>query len=200
MSCEDGGDGVAFRFDVFASAFLAIDEDQDECDFAAFFFDGLDGFEGGVAGGDDVIDDDDGSAGGEVAFDAPAAAVAFGFFADSVGLDGSVWIHHGRGHGEGEREGIGTEGEAADGGGSDAEAGGLAKVEAVKEATDEEGTVGVEGGDAAIDVEVALFAGGEGERAGFDGFRKEEGAEGGAIGIERHGMVLAWNGVRASAG
>ncbi len=160
----------------------------------------MDGFEGGVACGDDVIDDDDRSVGGEVAFDAPASAVAFGFFADGVGLDGSVWIHHGRGHGEGEGEGIGTEGEAADGGGSDAKAGGLAKGEAVKESTDEEGAVGIEGGDAAIDVEVALFAGGEGERAGFDGFGKEEGAEGGAIGIERHGMVLAWKGVRASAG
>ena len=70
----------------------------------------------------------------------------------------------------------------------------------MEEATDEESAVGVESGDAAINVEVALFAGGEGERAGFNGFGKEERAEGGAIGVERHGMVLAWKGVRASAG
>lgn len=70
----------------------------------------------------------------------------------------------------------------------------------MKESTDEEGAVGIEGGDAAIDVEVALFAGGEGERAGFDRLREEEGAESGAIGVERHGMVLARKGVRASVG
>ena len=55
-----------------------------------------------------------------------------------------------------------------------------------QEAADEHGSTGVERGDAAIDVEVTLFPGGEGEVSRFDGFFQEDGAQFGAIGFEGH--------------
>ncbi len=56
------------------------------------------------------------------------------------------------------------------------------------EVADEGGAEGVHGGDAAVDVEIALLAGCEGEGAGADGFLKKEGFEFGC-GIE-HGWMI----------
>ena len=43
---EDGNDFVAALLDVFAAAFLSVDEDEDESDVAAGFFDGVDRLNG----------------------------------------------------------------------------------------------------------------------------------------------------------
>ena len=48
------------RFSIFfAAAFLSVDEDEDESDVAAGFFDGVNRLNGGAAGGDDIVNDDD---------------------------------------------------------------------------------------------------------------------------------------------
>ncbi len=112
---EERDDVDAAGFDGFLAAFLAVDEDEAEGDFAAFTFDGVDGFEGGSAGGDDVVDDDDGVAGFEVAFDLFAGAVAFGFLADGEDLECFVGVFRGGCHADGEGDGVGAEGHAADG-------------------------------------------------------------------------------------
>jgi hypothetical protein len=173
-----------------APALLAVHEHEHESDPSPLLLDGLDGLEGGIPCGDDVIDDDHGSGSAEIALNAAAAAVAFGFLADGKGLDGRFRGSHGGGHGEREGERIRAEGEAANRGGSDAETGGLFQEEGVEQAADQKGTAGVKGGDAAVNVEVALFAGGQGKGAGFDGFGEQQRAEFGAVGVGRHGT--AW--------
>ena len=75
---EQRNDMHSTGFDGLAAAFLAIDEDQAEGDFAALALDGVDGLEGGTAGGDDVVDDDDVVSRFEIAFDLFADAMAFG--------------------------------------------------------------------------------------------------------------------------
>ena len=103
--------GAAFL----AAAFFAIHQDDAEFHMAAFFLDGVDGFQGRSAGGDDVIDDDYVLAGGEVALDLFARAVAFGFLADSENLECLVRMLAGGGHADGERDRVRSEGHAADG-------------------------------------------------------------------------------------
>lgn len=185
---EEGDDVDAAGFDGFAAAFLAVDEDEAEGDFSAFALDGVDGLEGGSAGGDDVVDDDDGVSGLEVSFDLFAGAVAFGFLADGEDLEGFVGVFGGGGHADGEGDGVGAEGHAADG--VDVEVFGVDfRADGVpSEVSDERGAEGVHGGDAAVDVEVALFAGCEGEGAGADGFFEEERFEFGG-GFEHGGMI-----------
>src|SRR5688572_8372290 len=75
---EDGGDRDAGSFDGFFAAFAAVHQNEGEGDDAAFGANFVDSFQSGTAGGDGVIDDDDGIAGFEVAFDKSAAAVSFG--------------------------------------------------------------------------------------------------------------------------
>ena len=53
------------------------------------------------------------------------------------------------------------------------------------EVADEQRAEGIKGGDAAVDVEITLFSGGEGEGAGSDGFSEQEILEG--RGGEKHG-------------
>ena len=73
---------MAGGFDFVATAFLAVDEGGDEGDFAAFFFDGVDCGESGFAAGDHIVDDDNGMAGFEVAFDQLGLAVRLWGFAN----------------------------------------------------------------------------------------------------------------------
>ena len=118
---EEGGAGEewddvdAARFDGLAPAFFTVDENDAECDFAAFAFDGVDGFERGSASGDDIVDHDDGIASFEVAFDLFARAVAFRFFTDSEDLECFVGVLSGGCHADCERNGVGSESHAADG-------------------------------------------------------------------------------------
>ena len=185
----------AFCLDGLAAAFLAIYEDDTEFHVAASIFDGFDGFEGGAAGGDDVIDDDDVLAGGEVSLDLFAGAVAFGFFADGEDLEGFLGVAAGGGHADGEGDGICAEGHAADGVDGEIFRMDLRADGVPAELADHGGAEGVEGGDAAVDVEVGLFAGGEGEGAGADGFFEQEGFEvGGDLehGWER-GQGMRWH-------
>lgn len=174
-----------------APAFLAIDKDDGECDAAAVEFYGIDGFEGGAAGGDDVIDDNDVVAGLEISLDLFAGAMFLGFFADGEDLEGFRGIPAGGGHADGEGDGIGAEGHASDG--MDGE---LFRMDfradgVPAEVSDEGGSEGIEGGDAAIDVEIGGFPRSEGEGAGSDGFFKQEGFE--ICGCLKHGwMVDGW--------
>ena len=60
------------------------------------------------------------------------------------------------------------------------------------EFADEIRAEGIECGDAAIDVEIALFSGGEGEISGADGFFEEQGFQRGGGGM--HGFMLEISG------
>ena len=183
-------DFVAKSFDFFPTALLAIDEDDDEGDVAAFTFNGFNGGDGGIAFGDDVIDDDDFVAGFEIPFDEFGLAVGFGSFTDDEGLEGGGGVLFEGVHAGGERDGIGTHGEAAYAGGGEVQFFGFLGDECVDDLADEGGAFGVEGGEAAIDVVGALGAGGEGEVAEENGFGakdlKEAGLGLGKIEI-RHG-------------
>jgi hypothetical protein len=167
---EGGEDFVAEGPDFIGAAFLAVYEDGYEGDFAAGLLDGFDGLEGGIAAGDNVIEDYDGIAWGEVAFDEPGLAVGLGGFADGEDLE-ELWRGFDPGgHAYGEGDGIGPHGEAADGGDGQAGSLKLALDDGVHDATDEAGALGVEGGEAAIDVKGTAAAGGEDKIAEEDGF------------------------------
>jgi hypothetical protein len=56
------------------------------------------------------------------------------------------------------------------------------------EVADEKCSEGIECGDAAVDVEITLFAGGQGEGAGADGFLEENLFQGGSS-LE-HGRIM----------
>ncbi len=174
-ACEDGVDGDAGGFDGFASAFAAVYEDEGEGHVTTFAADFLDGFEGGATGGDGVIDDDDGVAGFEIPFDEAAAAVGFGLFADGEHLE--VGTGAGCADADGEGDGVGSHGEAADGGRLDAEARGFRADEVPADFAEGDGSVGVEGREAGVAVEIAFPAGGEGEVAVHDGLAAEDAEE-----------------------
>jgi hypothetical protein len=169
----------AARLDGLAAAFLAVHQHQAEGDFPALALDGVDRLERGAAGGDDVIDDDDVVAGLEVALDLLARAVAFRLLADGENLERLVRVLGGGSHADGEGNRVRAERHAADG--IDLEVLGvdLRAHRVPAEIADEVGAEGIERGDAAVDVEVALFAGGEGEIAGADGFFEQEFFQGG---------------------
>ena len=113
-ACVGRHDRITLALDVFAAAFLAIHKDESEGDLATFFFDGLDGLEGGITGGDDIIDDDHGLIRGEVTFDALATSVTFGLFADDEGLDRVRLTGKAGTHGDGERDGVCSHGQATE--------------------------------------------------------------------------------------
>lgn len=152
----DAEDFDAACFDDFFGAFLAVDEDEDEGDFAAFGFDGVHGFDGGAAGGGGVFDEDDGVAGLEVAFDALACAVFFGFLAHGEHLERSALA--GGFHGDGEGDGVSTHGHASDGDGLFVELGDFVGDGCVAHFAYKNGSATIHGADSAIDVEVAFFA------------------------------------------
>lgn len=165
---EERDDVDAACFDGLAAAFLAIDEDDAEFYVATFFFDDVDGFQSRSAGGDDIIDDDDVLAGGEIPLDLLADSVAFRLFADGEDLDGLVWVAASGGHADGEGDRVGTEGHATDGLDGEVFRVDLGTDSVPAEVADHCCAKGIEGGDAAIDVEIGLFPGGEGELAGAD--------------------------------
>lgn len=171
----DAEDFDAACFDDFFGAFLAVDEDEDKGDFAAFGFDGVHSFDGGTAGGGGVFNEDDGVAGLEVAFDALAGAVFFGFLADGEHLEGRPLA--GGFHGDGEGDGVGAHGHASDGDGFLGELRDFFGNGGVADFADEDGSAAIHGADAAVDVKIALFAGGEGEITGADGFFLKDGFE-----------------------
>ncbi len=164
----------ATSFDGLAATFLAVHQHEREGDFPAFALDGVDGFESGAASGDHVIDDDDRIAGFEIAFDLFAGPVALGLLADGEDLEGFGGIFHRRSHADGERNGIGTEGHAADGVDLEVLGMDLGTDGVPAEIADEECAEGIKGGDTAVDVEVTLLAGGEGEGASADGFLEQK--------------------------
>ncbi len=182
---EDGEEGDAGDggFDVGSAALFAVDEAEDSGYVHAGLAGGLDGFDGGAAGGADVVDDDYVGAGFEEAFDAAACAVGLFGFADEEALDeGGGWagvfgfefegagefddlvvVGEGPGAGAGGvgDEGVGSHGEAAYGFG----VWDVLLDEVVEDEAGEAAAFGVEGGDAAVDVVVGLLAAGEGEVA-----------------------------------
>ena len=74
-------------------------------------------------------------------------------------------------------EGVGSHGESADGFG----VGEALADDVVEDESGETAALGVEGGDAAVDVVVGLLAAGEGEVAEFERFRREDVEEGAAV-------------------
>lgn len=185
---EERDDVDAAGFDGLATAFLAVYEDDAELDVGAFFFDDVDGFERGAASGDDIIDDDDVLAGGEISLDLLAAAVAFWLFADGEDLDGLVRVVAGGGHADGEGDGVCAKGHASDGLDGEVFRVNFGTHGVPSEVANHSGAEGIEGGDAAVDVEVGLFPRGEGEVASTDGFLEEEGFEIGC-GLEHWGRM-----------
>jgi len=188
---RDAGDG---GLDGSAAALFAVDEAEDSGNVHAGFAGGFDCGNGGTTGGADVIDDDDVGTGFEEPFDLAAGAVGFFGFADQEALDerggAFVWVGFavqledareleylvvvGEGPGAGAGgvgdEGVGTHGEAADGFG----VGDVVANEVVENETGEAAAFGVEGGDAAVDIVVGLFAAGEGEVSELEGVGSEE--------------------------
>ena len=186
---EQRDDVHASRFDGLAAAFLAIHEHQAERDVSTFALNGVDGFESGAAGGDDVIHDDHVVAGLEIALDLFACAMALRLLADGKNLKGFGGIFRRRGHPDGEGNRVGPESHAADGVdlellGMDLRADGMPA-----EIADEQGSERIERGHPAVDVEIALLAGSEGEAAGADRFLKQKFFQSGG-GLE-HGGIMA---------
>lgn len=175
----------AAGLDGLAAAFLAVDEDEREGDFSSLALDGVDGLEGRAAGGDDVVHDDDIVPGLEVAFDLLASPVTLGFLADGEDLEGFGRVLGSGGHPDGEGDRVGAEGHAADGVDFQMLGVDFGTDGVPAEVADEVGSERIERGHAAVDVEIALLAGGQGERAGADGFLQKEFLEGGG-GVE-HG-------------
>ena len=187
-----GGDFGEDAFDVEAASLFAIDQAEDAGDGHSGVAGGLDGSDGGATGGADVVDDDDGGAGVEKAFDAAAGAVGLlgladeesveewgrgaGVFVGEVELGGEgddfVVVAEGPGGGGG---GVGDERVGSHGEASDGEGGGhLFADEVVEDQAGETASLGVEGGGAAVDVVVGLLATGEGEVPQLEGERGDE--------------------------
>jgi len=187
---------VAALFDIFAATFLSVDEDEDESDVAVSFFDGVDGLNGGAAGGDDVVNDDDRIAGREISFDPFLSAVFFHGFADGKNLEWSSSrsrIFTLRGNADAKRDWIGAEGEAADGVDLFVQLRGGCFHQRPADLADKAGAARIERSDAGVDVKVALRAGGECEFAVADGFFLEQGAQlvfGGSFGRVLHSFHI----------
>lgn len=164
-------------FNGLAAAFFAIDEDDAEFDMSAFFFDDVDGFQGRPPGSNDIIDDDDVLAGGEISFDLLTYAVAFWLLTDGEDLDGFVWMVAGGGHADGEGDRVGAEGHTADGLDGEVFRVDFGSDGVPAEVANHCCAKGIQGGDAAVDVEIGLFPGGESELAGADGFLEKQGFE-----------------------
>jgi hypothetical protein len=81
---RDFGEGA---LDVQAAALFAVDQAEDSGDGHAGVAGSFDGGDGGAAGGANVVDDDNGGAGMEEAFDAAAGAVSLLGLADEEAVD-----------------------------------------------------------------------------------------------------------------
>lgn len=124
--------------------------------------------------------------------------MAFGFFAHGKHLQGFSGVLGGGGHANGERDGVGPERHATDG--MDGEVFGVdfGAHGMPTDIADEVGAKWIESGHSAIDVEIALFAGGEGKGAGADGFFEQEFFEGG--GGWEHGVSMQKRGGAGKSG
>ncbi len=111
---EERDDVDAAGLDRLAATFLAVHEDEGECDLAARAFDHIDRLEGRAAGGDYVIDYDDRVAGFEISLDLFAGAVSFWFFADGEDLEGFLRVLVGGGHADCEGNRVCAQRHAAD--------------------------------------------------------------------------------------
>ena len=183
-----GGDGLDFG----AAALFAVHEAEDAGDDHPGPAGGLNGEDGRAAGGADIVDDDDGGAGLQEAFDATAGAVGLFGFADQeaveesgleIGLGAGWEIAAGdgcpcAGAGDVGDEGVGAHGEAANGDGF----GDVLADEVVENEAGEAAALRVESGDAAVDVIVGSLARGEGEVAEAEGVGGEDAEEVGAMG------------------
>lgn len=197
---EEGekGDAVGDGFDADPAALFAVDEAEDAGDVHAGVAGGFDGGDRGSAGGADVVKDDDRGAGLEEAFDAAACAVGLFGFADEesveelgcfgigIGIEAEVGgdfegfgvVGGGPGAGGG---GVGDEGVCAHGEAAHGDGGGdVLADEFVEEEAGEAAALGVQCGDAAVDVVVGPLAGGEGEVAKAEGVGSKEMEEAGA--------------------
>src|SRR5271170_6872675 len=166
---EEGRSGIGGSYGGFDGGagfgFFAFDKADGGDDVHAGFFGGFDGGDGRGPGGADVVDDDDGRAFFEEAFDAAAGAVGLFGFADEEAVDerrrGHLLSVPGACRGDVGDEGVGAHGESTDGRGLE-----LVVVDEVEDGeAGEASALGVEGGGAAVDVVVAVSAGGEGEFA-----------------------------------
>lgn len=141
-----------------AFGFLAFDEADGGDDLHAGGFGGFDGGDGGGSGGADVVDDEDRGSGFGEAFDAAGGAVRFFGFADEESMNerraGLLLSAGGAGDGDGGDYGVGSQGEATYGCGVELVLGQQVEDSEAGEAR----TLGVEGGDSAVDVVVALAA------------------------------------------
>jgi hypothetical protein len=205
---EDGEEGgaVAGGFDLFSAALFSVDEAEDAGDSHAGLAGGFDGGDGAASGGADVVDDDDAGAGLEESFDLAAGAVGLFRFADEEAVDegggkAGVFVAEFEGLGEFDDLVVVGEGPGAGGGGvGDERVGahgeaaygfGVRDVladEVVEDEAGEAAALGVEGGDAAVDVVVGLLAAGEGEVAELEGEGGDEIEQGDPV-VSGHGLV-----------
>ena len=111
--------------------------------------------------------------------------------ADGEDLERLLGMLAGGGHADGERDGIRPKGNAADGLDGEFFLVDLGTNGMPAEIADQGCAEGIEGGDAAVDVEVGLLAGGEGEGSGADGFFQKQCFEVGG-GLE-HGLIFDIN-------
>lgn len=200
---EDGEEGssVADGFNIVSAALFAVDEAEDSGDVHAGFAGGFDGGDGGAAGGADVVDNDYGCSFFQEAFDLAAGTVGLFCFADEEAVDESgyglgsgsevefagefenlIVIGEGPGAGAGGvgDEGVGTHGQAAYGF-DPIRIRNMFVDEVVEDEAGEAAAFGVEGGDAAVNVIVGLFAARESEVAEFEGEGGDEVEQSGAI-------------------
>ena len=164
-----------------ALRFFAFDEADGGDYFHAGASCGLDGGDGGGSGGADIVDDEDGCVFLEEAFDAAAGAVSLFGFADKKAMDQvrAVMLLRvpGAGGGHVGDDGIGAEGESADG----------CRFELLLTQQIEDGEAGeasafsVKRGGAAVNVVVALAAGGEREVAELEGDSRKQVEQGCAV-------------------
>jgi hypothetical protein len=162
------------------SGFFALDEADGGDDTHACFAGGFDGCDGGGSGGADVVDDENRGVLFAEPFDAAAGAVGLFCLADEEAVDqGRAGLRLSApcaGDGDCGDDGISAQGESADGRGVE-----VVLAEQVEDGEAREASaLGVEGGGAAVDVVVALGAGGEGEVAETERGAGEQVEEGGA--------------------
>jgi hypothetical protein len=152
-----------------AFGFFALDETDGRNDIHAGFARGLNGRDGGRSRGADVVDDEHGCVFLQKAFNAAAGAVRFFCLADEEAVNGSRAVvlqrMPGAGDGYSRYDGVGSKGQAADRCRFQ-----LVLMQQVKNGkAGEASAFGVQRGGAAIDVVVALCAGGESEVAEAEG-------------------------------
>ena len=109
-----GHDLVTSLLDVGATAFLAINQCQDKGDLASRTLDRINRLKGRSAGGNDILDDNNGVTFGEVSFNELLAAVFFDLLSDRENLRGRFRVIGISGDADAQCDWIGSHGQAAD--------------------------------------------------------------------------------------